>query len=81
MRARAIDVSQTNVRLSSRMNRFPNLTFHCGLIEEADRLLPPGAFDLAYAVAVLERVATWARWCRRSCGAFGRAGASASWCR
>lgn len=52
----AIDVSRTNVRLSSRMNRFKNLRFHCGLIEEADRHLPPGDFDLAYSLAVLEHV-------------------------
>ena len=52
----AIDVSPTNVRLSSRMNRFRNLRFHCGLIEDAERLLPPGAVDLAYSFAVLEHV-------------------------
>ena len=52
----AIDVSPTNVRLSSRMSRFRNLRFHCGLIEDAERLLPPGAFDLAYSFAVLEHV-------------------------
>jgi 2-polyprenyl-3-methyl-5-hydroxy-6-metoxy-1,4-benzoquinol methylase len=52
----AIDVSPTNVRLSSRMNRFPNLTFHCGLIEHAVRLLSRDPFDLAYSFAVLEHV-------------------------
>ena len=52
----AIDVSATNVRLSRRMNRFRNLRFHCGLIEDADTLLPPGAADLAYSFAVLEHV-------------------------
>ena len=52
----AVDVSPTNVRLSSRMNRFPNLTFHCGLIEEARRVLSPEPFDLAYSIAVLEHV-------------------------
>ena len=52
----AIDVSPTNVRLSSRMNRFSNLRFHCGLIEDAERLLAPAPFDLAYSFAVLEHV-------------------------
>jgi SAM-dependent methyltransferase len=52
----AVDVSATNVRLSSRMNRFGNLRFHCGLIEEAERYLPPGPIDLAYSFAVLEHV-------------------------
>jgi SAM-dependent methyltransferase len=52
----AIDVSATNVRLASRMNRFPNLRFHRGLIEDAERLLPPGTADLAYSFAVLEHV-------------------------
>ena len=52
----AIDVSPTNVRLSSRLNRFPNLRFHCGFIEDADRLLSPAPFDLAYSFAVLEHV-------------------------
>jgi 2-polyprenyl-3-methyl-5-hydroxy-6-metoxy-1,4-benzoquinol methylase len=52
----AIDVSPTNVRLSSRMSRYPNLTFHCGLIEDARRLLSRDPFDLAYSFAVLEHV-------------------------
>jgi SAM-dependent methyltransferase len=56
VRIEAVDVSRTNVRLSSRLNRFANLRFHCGLIEEADRFLPPGPFDLAYSFAVLEHV-------------------------
>ena len=52
----AIDVSATNVRLSRRMSRFPNLTFHCGLIEDARRMLSRDPFDLAYSFAVLEHV-------------------------
>ena len=38
------------------MNRFRNLRFHCGFIEDAARLLPPGPVDLAYSFAVLEHV-------------------------
>ena len=52
----AIEVSATNMRLASRMNRFSNLRFHCGFIEDASRLLPPGPVDLAYSFAVLEHV-------------------------
>src|SRR6185436_19874704 len=33
-----------------------NLRFHCGFIEDAARLLPPGPVDLAYSFAVLEHV-------------------------
>jgi 2-polyprenyl-3-methyl-5-hydroxy-6-metoxy-1,4-benzoquinol methylase len=52
----AIDVSPTNVKLASRMNRYTNLRFHCGLIEDAARLLPADSVDLAYSFAVLEHV-------------------------
>jgi SAM-dependent methyltransferase len=52
----AIEVSATNMRLASRMNRFWNLRFHRGFIEDAARLLPPGPVDLAYSFAVLEHV-------------------------
>ena len=52
----AIEVSPTNMRLASRMNRFRNLRFHCGFIEDASRILPPGPIDLAYSFAVLEHV-------------------------
>jgi SAM-dependent methyltransferase len=52
----AIEVSATNMRLASRMNRFSNLRFHRGFIEDAARLLPPGPVDLAYSFAVLEHV-------------------------
>lgn len=51
-----VEVSATNVGIARRLNRFPNVTFHHGLIEELDRWSPPGAFDLAYAFAVLEHV-------------------------
>ncbi len=51
-----VEVSATNVGIARGLNRFPNVTFHHGLIEELDRWSPPGAFDLAYAFAVLEHV-------------------------
>jgi len=52
----AVELSPTNMRLASRMNRFANLRFHCGFIEDAARLLPEGSVDLAYSFAVLEHV-------------------------
>lgn len=51
-----LEVSATNARIARRLNRFPNLTFHEGLIEEADRLFRPDSFDLAYSLGVLEHV-------------------------
>jgi len=56
VRIDAVDVSATNVRLASAMNRYANLRFHCGLIEEIDRYLPQERFDFAYSFAVLEHV-------------------------
>ncbi len=52
----AIEISRTNLRLARRMNRFPNAAFHHGFLEDAERLLAPGTYDLAYAFAVLEHV-------------------------
>ena len=56
MRIEGIEVSWTNVTIAGRLNRFRNVTFHQGLIEEADRLFPVGSFDLAYSFGVLEHV-------------------------
>lgn len=50
------EVSRTNVRIAQRLNRFPNVAFHQGLIEAADRLFPMESFDLVYSFAVLEHV-------------------------
>ncbi len=51
-----VEVSHTNARRAMRLNRFRNATLHEGLLEEADRVVPPGSMDLAYAFAVLEHV-------------------------
>jgi len=51
-----LDVSATNVRRARRLNRFPNVTFHEGLIEEAGDHFSYDAFDLVYAFNVLEQV-------------------------
>jgi 2-polyprenyl-3-methyl-5-hydroxy-6-metoxy-1,4-benzoquinol methylase len=57
VRVDAVDVSPTNVRIASRLNRFSNCAFHLGLIEEVARAFPAGSFDLAYSFDVLEHVA------------------------
>jgi len=51
-----VEVSPTNIGIALRLNRFPNVTFHRGLIEELDRFFTPAAFDLAYSFGVLEHV-------------------------
>jgi SAM-dependent methyltransferase len=51
-----LEVSATNARIARRLNRFSNLAFHEGLIEEADRFFRPDSFDLAYSLGVLEHV-------------------------
>ena len=56
VRVDGVEVSATNVGIARGLNRFPNVIFHHGLIEEIDGWSPPGAFDLAYAFAVLEHV-------------------------
>lgn len=56
LRVEGIEVSRTNVRIAQRLNRFPNVAFHEGLIEEADHLFGLGSFNLAYSFAVLEHV-------------------------
>ncbi|MBI1847838.1 MAG: class I SAM-dependent methyltransferase [Candidatus Rokubacteria bacterium] len=52
-----LEVTATNVAIARGLNRFPNATFSQGLIEEAGARFPAGAFDAAYAFAVLEHVA------------------------
>lgn len=52
----AVDASATNVRLCRQMNRFSNLTFHQGLVEEVHQMFPRDAFDVVYSIAVLEHV-------------------------
>jgi 2-polyprenyl-3-methyl-5-hydroxy-6-metoxy-1,4-benzoquinol methylase len=56
LRIEGVEVTETNVRIARRLNRFPNIAFHRGFIEDAAQLLPPGSFDLAYSFAVLEHV-------------------------
>jgi SAM-dependent methyltransferase len=55
-RVDGIEISTTNVDIARKLNRFPNVTFHHGLLEEVERWCPPGSVDLAYAFAVLEHV-------------------------
>jgi SAM-dependent methyltransferase len=52
----AVEVSPTNVKLARQLNRFSNLTFHNGLLEEVHLQFPPATFDLVYSFAVLEHV-------------------------
>jgi SAM-dependent methyltransferase len=56
IRVCAVEVSATNVGLARRVNRYPNATFHQGLIEDFVEAAQPGTFDLAYSFAVLEHV-------------------------
>jgi SAM-dependent methyltransferase len=56
VRVEGVEVAAANVELARRLNRFPNAAFREGLAEEAHRLFPAGAFDLAYSFAVLEHV-------------------------
>lgn len=56
MRVDGLDASATNVRMARRLNRFPNVEFHEGLIEEAGDHFPYDAFDLVFAFGVLEYV-------------------------
>jgi SAM-dependent methyltransferase len=51
-----IEVSRTNFTIASRLNRFRNVRFHHGLIEDVEMRLEAGSFDLASAFAVLEHV-------------------------
>ena len=56
LRVDGVEVSETNVKLARQLNRFPNVTFHVGLLEEVHQLFPPATFDLVYSFAVLEHV-------------------------
>jgi SAM-dependent methyltransferase len=56
IRVEGIEVAATNIGIARRLNRFPNVAFHQGFIEELDRFVAPGAFDLAYSFGVLEHV-------------------------
>ncbi len=56
IRVEAVEASTTNVRMARRLNRFSNVAFHHGLLEEAHLRFPPSSFDLVYSFAVLEHV-------------------------
>ncbi len=56
IRVDGVEVSATNVRIAKKLNRFPNVAFHEGLVEEVHLLFAPDSFDLAYSFAVLEHV-------------------------
>jgi SAM-dependent methyltransferase len=50
-----VEVAAVNVALARKLNRYRNVRFEQGLLEEVLRRRP-GAFDLVYAFAVLEHV-------------------------
>lgn len=52
----AVEVSATNVGIARRLNRFGNVTFEHGLVEDVIAHVPPASFDLIYSFAVLEHV-------------------------
>ena len=56
IRVEAVEASATNVRMARRLNRFSNVAFHQGLLEEVHLRFPPSSFDLVYSFAVLEHV-------------------------
>ena len=56
IRVDGLEVSRTNVRIARRLNRFPNVAFHEGLIEEAADHFHYDTFDLVYSFGVLEHV-------------------------
>jgi SAM-dependent methyltransferase len=56
IRVEGLEVSPTNVRIARRLNRFSNVVFHQGLIEEAGDHAPFDSFDLVYSFGVLEHV-------------------------
>ncbi|MBI2561027.1 MAG: methyltransferase domain-containing protein [candidate division NC10 bacterium] len=51
-----VEVSATNTKLATLLNRFPNVGFRQGLAEEVHLHFPPASFDLVYSLAVLEHV-------------------------
>jgi SAM-dependent methyltransferase len=56
IRVEAVEASSTNVGIARRLNRFRNVAFRHGLLEEVHLLFPPASFDLVYSFAVLEHV-------------------------
>ena len=56
IRVEGVEASSTNVRIARRLNRFRNVAFRHGLLEEAHLLFPTASFDLVYSFAVLEHV-------------------------
>jgi SAM-dependent methyltransferase len=52
----AVEVSDTNVGIARRLNRFRNVTFRQGMVEDVIARMPPASFDLVYSFAVLEHV-------------------------
>src|SRR5260370_7910438 len=41
LRIEGVEVTETNVRIARRLNRFPNIAFHRGFIDDPAHLLPP----------------------------------------
>ena len=56
LRVEAVEASATNVRMAHRLNRFANVGFQQGLLEEVHSRFPRSSFDLVYSFAVLEHV-------------------------
>lgn len=56
IRVEAVEASATNVAIARRLNRYRNVAFHPGLLEEVHLFFAPGSFDLVYSFAVLEHV-------------------------
>lgn len=56
IRVDGLEISRTNVRIARRLNRYPNVAFHEGLIEEAGDHFHYDTFDLVYSFGVLEHV-------------------------
>jgi len=56
VRVEGVDVSTVNVATARQLNRFPNVTFRQGLMEEVHLAFEPASFDLVYSFAVLEHV-------------------------
>jgi SAM-dependent methyltransferase len=56
IRVEGVEASATNVLLARRLNRFANVAFRHGLLEEVHLLFEPASFDLVYSFAVLEHV-------------------------
>jgi SAM-dependent methyltransferase len=56
IRVEAVEASATNVGIARRLNRYRNVAFRHGLLEEVHLLFAPASFDLVYSFAVLEHV-------------------------